>query len=181
MERLTLACLRHLPTAVLFVADLTGECGTSVASQWRIRWGAKRWVCRRRWRRRGSQPTPPLDCGREELRARFPGKPWVDVLSKADLLEEEFDEADRLAGEQCGAADAAQAQRGVSTAVQFAGALPRALRVSSTSGAGVDELKVAMLAMLDEWRAGAGDEAVEEAAWSEAEAEAQLRPGAEPT
>lgn len=38
MERLTLACLQHLPTAVLFVADLTGECGTTVASQWAIRW-----------------------------------------------------------------------------------------------------------------------------------------------
>ncbi len=39
MERLTLACLQHLPTAVLFVADLTGQCGTSAADQWRIRWG----------------------------------------------------------------------------------------------------------------------------------------------
>ena len=39
MERLTLACLQHLPTAVLFVADLTGQCGTSVTDQWRIRWG----------------------------------------------------------------------------------------------------------------------------------------------
>ena len=37
MERLTLAALEHLPTAVLFVMDLTGECGTSPASQWRIR------------------------------------------------------------------------------------------------------------------------------------------------
>lgn len=37
MERLTLACLQHLPTAVLFIADLTGECGTSVGDQWRIR------------------------------------------------------------------------------------------------------------------------------------------------
>ena len=37
MERLTLACLEHLPTAVLFVADLTAECGTSVADQWEIR------------------------------------------------------------------------------------------------------------------------------------------------
>lgn len=45
MERLTLASLQHLPTAVLFVADLTGECGTSVADQWRIRWvwGFGRW------------------------------------------------------------------------------------------------------------------------------------------
>lgn len=38
MERLTLASLQFLPTAVLFVADLTGECGTSVADQWEIRW-----------------------------------------------------------------------------------------------------------------------------------------------
>ena len=30
MERLTLACLAHLPTRVLFVMDLTAECGTSV-------------------------------------------------------------------------------------------------------------------------------------------------------
>ena len=37
MERLTLAAMQHLPTAVLFVMDLTGECGTSVAAQWRIR------------------------------------------------------------------------------------------------------------------------------------------------
>ena len=37
MERLTLACLQHLPTAVLFVADLTGECGTTVGNQWAIR------------------------------------------------------------------------------------------------------------------------------------------------
>ena len=42
MERLTLACLQHLPTAVLFVADLTGQCGTSVADQWRIRWAGGR-------------------------------------------------------------------------------------------------------------------------------------------
>jgi hypothetical protein len=50
MERLTLACLQHLPTAVLFVADLTGECGTSVANQWQIRWvcmcgGLEDWRC----------------------------------------------------------------------------------------------------------------------------------------
>lgn len=38
MERLTLASLEHLPTAVLFVTDLTAQCGTSVADQWAIRW-----------------------------------------------------------------------------------------------------------------------------------------------
>ncbi|KAK9816846.1 hypothetical protein WJX72_006009 [[Myrmecia] bisecta] len=69
MERLTLASLQYLPTAVLFVADLTGECGTNVAHQWRIR---------------------------AYLKARFPDKPWIDVLSKADMLEEEFDAANQL-------------------------------------------------------------------------------------
>ncbi len=39
MERLTLATLLHLPTSVVFVADLTGQCGTSVGKQWAIRWG----------------------------------------------------------------------------------------------------------------------------------------------
>lgn len=37
MERLTLACLLHLPTTVVFVMDLTEECGTTVAEQWAIR------------------------------------------------------------------------------------------------------------------------------------------------
>ena len=38
MERLTLASLQHLPTAVLFVVDLTEGCGTSVGDQRAIRW-----------------------------------------------------------------------------------------------------------------------------------------------
>ena len=33
LERLTLAVLTHLPTAVLYVHDLTGECGTSLDDQ----------------------------------------------------------------------------------------------------------------------------------------------------
>lgn len=37
MERLTLAALAYLPTAAVFVTDLTGDCGTSVADQWAIR------------------------------------------------------------------------------------------------------------------------------------------------
>ncbi len=108
-----------------------------------------------------------LPCCREELKQRFPGKPWVDVLSKADLLQAEFDAADRLA-EAARAAGQQQAQQqeqeqqpqppsppqqqqpSVSNAVQFAAALPAALRVSSTSGEGVDALKVAMLQMLEQ-------------------------------
>lgn len=67
MEMLTLATLEHLPTATLFVMDLTEECGCSVQQQWSIR---------------------------SELVQRFPHKLWIDVFSKADVLEEEFDAAD---------------------------------------------------------------------------------------
>ena len=59
MERLTLACMAHLPSSVLFVMDLTGQCGTSVAAQWDIR---------------------------GDLRQAFPASPWLDVFTKADLL-----------------------------------------------------------------------------------------------
>ena len=59
MEQLTVATLEHLPTAVLFVMDLTRESGTSVVDQMAVR---------------------------AELRERFQGKPWVDVFSKADLV-----------------------------------------------------------------------------------------------
>lgn len=61
MERLTIACMAHLPTSIMFVMDLTGECGTSVATQWQIR---------------------------ADLRARFAAKPWLDVLTKQDMLRD---------------------------------------------------------------------------------------------
>lgn len=59
MENLTLACLEHLPCTMVFVTDLTAQCGTSVPDQLAIR---------------------------RDLLQRFPGKAWLDVLSKADLL-----------------------------------------------------------------------------------------------
>ena len=33
LEKLTLAVLTHLPTAILYVHDLSGECGTSPSDQ----------------------------------------------------------------------------------------------------------------------------------------------------
>ena len=69
MEMLTVATLEHLPTAALFVLDLTEGCGCSVQDQWQIR---------------------------KELLQRFPSKLWIDVITKADLLEEEFDEAQSI-------------------------------------------------------------------------------------
>ncbi|CAM9962171.1 unnamed protein product [Choristocarpus tenellus] len=66
MESLTLASMQHLPTGVVFVMDLSGQSGmqSSVEKQVDVR---------------------------NELRQRFPRRPWVDVVSKADLprFEEE--------------------------------------------------------------------------------------------
>ncbi|KAL2514075.1 P-loop containing nucleoside triphosphate hydrolase superfamily protein [Forsythia ovata] len=61
LEKLTLAVLSHLPTAVLYVHDLSGECGTSPSDQFVIY---------------------------KEIRERFPDHLWLDVVSKCDLLQE---------------------------------------------------------------------------------------------
>ncbi|XP_042482633.1 GTP-binding protein 4 isoform X1 [Macadamia integrifolia] len=61
LEKLTLAVLSHLPTAVLYVHDLSGECGTSPSDQFIIY---------------------------EEMRERFSNHLWLDVVSKCDLLQE---------------------------------------------------------------------------------------------
>ncbi|CAA2981447.1 nucleolar GTP-binding protein 1 [Olea europaea var. sylvestris] len=61
LEKLTLAVLSHLPTAVLYVHDLSGECGTSPSDQFVIY---------------------------KEIRERFPYHLWLDVVSKCDLLQE---------------------------------------------------------------------------------------------
>lgn len=59
LERLTLAVLSHLPTAVLYVHDLTGECGTSPDNQL---------------------------ITYNEIKGRFGNHLWIDVISKCDLL-----------------------------------------------------------------------------------------------
>ncbi|KAM7471987.1 hypothetical protein LguiA_010170 [Lonicera macranthoides] len=61
LEKLTLAVLSHLPTAVLYVHDLSGECGTSPSDQFVIY---------------------------KEIRERFNDHLWLDVVSKCDLLRE---------------------------------------------------------------------------------------------
>merc|ERR1740139_2001707 len=61
MEALTLAAMEHLPTAVMYVMDLSGGAGDKCSSV------ADQLVLRR------------------EVRARFPRRPWIDVVSKCDL------------------------------------------------------------------------------------------------
>lgn len=117
MEKLTLATLQHLPTATVLVMDLTEECGCSVAQQWAIR---------------------------SELLRRFPHKLWIDVISKGDLLEEEFDAADEAGCCEPPAADASP--RDAVQAVQW---LPHAIRVSSVTEEGIEDMKAAVLALMD--------------------------------
>ncbi|KAI3462113.1 hypothetical protein Pfo_018776 [Paulownia fortunei] len=61
LEKLTLAVLSHLPTAVLYVHDLSGECGTSPSDQFIIY---------------------------NEIKERFGDHLWLDVVSKYDLLND---------------------------------------------------------------------------------------------
>ena len=60
MEKLTFASLLHLPTAVIFVIDPSGLSGeqSNLDAQLNVR---------------------------KYLRERFPKRPWLDVISKADL------------------------------------------------------------------------------------------------
>ncbi|XP_019224351.1 PREDICTED: nucleolar GTP-binding protein 1 isoform X1 [Nicotiana attenuata] len=60
LEKLTLAVLTHLPTAVLYVHDLSGECGMSPSDQFLIY---------------------------KEMRERFSSHIWLDIVSKCDLLQ----------------------------------------------------------------------------------------------
>ncbi|XP_022146984.1 nucleolar GTP-binding protein 1 [Momordica charantia] len=61
LEKLTLAVLSHLPTAVLFVHDLSGECGTSPSDQLAIY---------------------------REMKERYGDHLWLNVVSKCDLLKQ---------------------------------------------------------------------------------------------
>lgn len=69
MEKLTLAALSYLPTAVLYVHDLTGECGVKVSDQLLLY---------------------------KEIKDRFQDRPWLDVVSKADLLPQNSGSKDAL-------------------------------------------------------------------------------------
>jgi nucleolar GTP-binding protein len=106
MEALTLAAMQHLPTAVMYVMDLSGGAGdkcSSVADQLQLR---------------------------REVRARFPRRPWIDVVAKYDL-----DIVD-------GATEELE---------EILGGTPY-IKLSIHEGQGVDELRTEVLRMLGEVR-----------------------------
>jgi nucleolar GTP-binding protein len=106
MEELTLAAMQHLPTAVMYVMDLSGDAGdkcSSVDDQLLLR---------------------------KEMRARFPRRPWIDVVSKYDL----------------GVVDGA-----LESLEEILDGSPY-VKLSIHEGIGVDELKAEVLRMLGEVR-----------------------------
>lgn len=106
MEELTLAAMRHLPTAVMYVMDLSGQAGdkcSSVEDQLKLR---------------------------KEVRARFPRRPWIDVVSKVDL----------------GIVDGAEEEL-----QKILDGTPY-IRLSIQEGQGIDELRQEVLRMLGEVR-----------------------------
>jgi len=111
IERLTLVSLQYLPTAILFVMDCSERCGTSVVDQVKVA---------------------------EELRARFPDRPWLHVYSKWDLP--------RPAG------DDAPPPPPPGTPV-----LPPVF-LSMETGEGLRDLEAAVQSTLREWRPDGGDQ-----------------------
>lgn len=132
MERLTLATLAFLPCGVLFVADASGGCGVDAAGQLAIR---------------------------DELLARFPGRPWLDVLSKWDVVPADPGERDLL-------------ERGMGA---------RAVRVSALTGEGTSELAARLGALLRAVRAAlpADEGGGGEAGWGGGEGAAAAGGGVE--
>lgn len=63
MEQLTFASLLHLPTAVVYVMDITNSAGeqSTIDKQLRVR---------------------------AALKERFPRRPWIDVISKSDTVRD---------------------------------------------------------------------------------------------
>lgn len=145
MELLTLAALQHLPSSVMFVADLTEECGTSIADQWLIR---------------------------QELKQRFPDKPWIDVLSKADLLEDVWQQT-KQQQQQSEGCIGQQSTVEVQTAVEFAAALPWAVRVSSVTEDGFGRLQEDLVVLL---KSPAAQELLRGAVAADAEAAESVQP-----
>ena len=108
---LTLAAMQHLPTAVCYVMDLSGSAGdkcSSIQDQLLLR---------------------------KEMRARFPRRPWIDIVSKYDLGVEDsvLQQLEEVLTKEDG------------TKVPY-------IKLSIHDGTGVQELRTETLRMLSEVR-----------------------------
>lgn len=119
MEKLTLATLGHLPTSVVFITDLTEECGTSIRDQLNLR---------------------------AELLKRFPEKIWIDVFSKEDLLLSLFEDIDNC--KQLGRTPLVSGHN-LSDAHEAILSIPNALRASCMTSDGLVTFKSKIIAALE--------------------------------
>ena len=117
MEELTLAAMAHLPTAVMYVMDLSGGAGDKCSSV------EDQLILRR------------------DLRARFPRRPWIDVISKVDLGIVDG-ASERLAQ----ILEAEQKQREGDATDQYF------IELSVKEGQGVNEVRQEVMRMLGEVR-----------------------------
>jgi len=117
MEELTLAAMAHLPTAVMYVMDLSGGAGDKCSSV------EDQLILRR------------------DLRARFPRRPWIDVISKVDLGI-----VDGARERLTQILETEQQQRGDDAAQQYF------IELSVKEGDGVEELRQEVMRMLGEVR-----------------------------
>ena len=117
MEELTLAAMAHLPTAVMYVMDLSGGAGDKCSSV------EDQLILRR------------------DLRARFPRRPCIDVISKVDLGIVDG-ASERLAQ----ILEAEQKQRDDNAVDQYF------IELSVKEGQGVDEVRQEVMRMLGEVR-----------------------------
>lgn len=117
MEELTLAAMSHLPTAVMYVMDLSGGAGDRCSSV------EDQLVLRR------------------DLRARFPRRPWIDVISKVDLgiVDGARERLVQIMEEE-------QRQRGGDASDHYF------IELSIKEGKGLDELRQEVMRMLGEVR-----------------------------
>jgi len=123
MEELTLAAMSHLPTAVMYVMDLSGGAGDKCSSV------EDQLILRR------------------EVRARFPRRPWIDVVSKTDLGIVDGAK-ERLAQ----ILEAEQQQRGGSNTGDDIDDARYFIELSIKEGQGVEELRQEVMRMLGEVR-----------------------------
>ena len=113
IERLAIATLEHLPVCAVFVTDLSGLSGTSVKDQLELR---------------------------AELKSRFASKrPWLDVLSKCELIPALGGALDESLKSTWTDKDAKETEEAAKMLTQ-AGALV----TSVASNFGIDELKAVL-------------------------------------
>lgn len=123
MESLTLAAMQHLPTAVCFVMDLSGGAGdkcSSVDDQLILR---------------------------QQVRARFPRRPWIDVVSKCDLevVDGAVERLEAILREEQNSLLEDNNSNAPDRPIPY-------ILLSIQDSIGVDELRAEILRMLDEVR-----------------------------